>query len=183
MTISAIVLAAGKSRRFGRDKRLEFIGSQPMLIAVASKLRDLVTDTLVVLGPEDNLHQALLAQYGIAATRCPAAARGMGHSLGFGVAQRPDSAGWLVMPADMPYISSDTIRKVLDAGAEHDLAAPTYEGQRGHPVWFSQSFKVRLCALSGDEGGRSILGPPIKGGMEDRAQQRSWRDDLWSVPV
>ena len=154
---AGIVLAAGRSVRFGRDKRLEVVAGEPMLLRAATLLRQAVPDTLVVLGPDDSAHAALLARHGIRTTHCPDASSGMGHSLAHAVARRDDASGWLIMPADLPYLRPDTVRAVLDAAGGHDLAAPFYRGRRGHPVWLSRRFRQELRALTGDEGARSIL--------------------------
>ena len=181
--ISAIILAAGRSERFGRDKRLELIDNIPMLLATALKLKNLVADTLVVLGPDDHQHEKLLHDLGIATTRCPDARLGMGHSLAHAVAQRGQSCGWLIMPADMPFIQAETVQRVLDAGQAHAIAAPVYQGRRGHPVWFERRFGQKLCALSGDEGARSILRE--QGGQATAAQldQGGVFGQLYLIPV
>ncbi|MGB3290856.1 MAG: nucleotidyltransferase family protein [Burkholderiaceae bacterium] len=154
---AGIVLAAGRSVRFGRDKRLEVVDGQPMLLRAADLLKRVVADTVVVLGPQDFEHAALLERHGISSVICPDAHLGMGRSLAYAVGQRADAAGWLIMPADLPYMRPDTVTIVLDAARRHELAAPVHAGRRGHPVWFSRRFGPELCALSGDEGARSIL--------------------------
>jgi len=153
---AAIVLAAGRARRYGRDKRLEPVGAMPMFLHAALLLQR-VADTLVVLGPEDELQARLLAEHGVDSVHCPQAAQGMGHSLACGVAQRREAAGWFVMPADMPFIRPATLDALARAAAEHELAAPAYQGRRGHPVWFARRYLPQLLALSGDRGARAIL--------------------------
>ncbi|MDO9190622.1 MAG: NTP transferase domain-containing protein, partial [Sulfurimicrobium sp.] len=43
----------------------------------------------------------------------------------------------------------------LQSGAP--LAAPFFQGQRGHPVGFDGRFRKDLLALKGDEGARQLL--------------------------
>lgn len=81
----------------------------------------------------------------------------MGNSLAYGIARRPRSLGWLVTPADLPFVQSITIEKILDAGRTHTLAAPTHQERRGHPVWFDRCYYESLCALTGPHGAKSIL--------------------------
>jgi molybdenum cofactor cytidylyltransferase len=45
--------------------------------------------------------------------------------------------------------------RLLQAGA--DMAAPVYQGQRGHPVGFSHAMRAGLEALDGDRGARTLL--------------------------
>lgn len=154
---AGIILAAGRSIRFGRDKRRECIHGTPMLLHAAALMASVVPDTLVVLGPDDQALARLLAAEGVRSTYCELASSGMGHSLAHGVAQRPDAAGWLIMPADMPFMQRDTLQAVMDAACVHDMVAPSHAGQRGHPVWFAHRFGPRLCALTGDAGARALV--------------------------
>jgi len=153
---AAIVLAAGRARRYGRDKRLEPVGDMPMFLHAALRLQR-IADTLVVLAPDDEPQARLLAEHGVDSVCCPQAAQGMGHSLACGVAQRRDASGWFVMPADMPFILPATLDALADAAAAHELAAPVFQGRRGHPVWFARRYLPQLLALSGDRGARAIL--------------------------
>ena len=82
----------------------------------------------------------------------------MGASLACGVNASADADGWIVALADMPWIEPATIAAVARAIAEGvEIAAPSYRGQRGHPVGFSRRHHAALAALSGDQGARSIL--------------------------
>lgn len=72
---------------------------------------------------------------------------------------RPDAAGWLVALADMPFIQPDTLHRVAAALADGaELAAPVFNGQRGHPVGFAARWRDALLALQGDEGARALVG-------------------------
>jgi len=60
--------------------------------------------------------------------------------------------------ADMPFIRPETIRTV--AKALHDgaaIAAPSFQGRRGHPVGFARRFYEELSSLHGDNGARQFL--------------------------
>jgi molybdenum cofactor cytidylyltransferase len=60
--------------------------------------------------------------------------------------------------ADMPRIRPETIARVaqvLMAGA--DIVAPSYQGDRGHPVAFGRKFLQELQLLTGDSGARAIV--------------------------
>lgn len=83
---------------------------------------------------------------------------GMGDSIAAAVSAAPEAAGWLILPADLPLISSPTILAVAQAierGAQ--AAYPIYLGQRGHPVGFAASNGLQLRNLKGNQGAAGIV--------------------------
>ncbi len=128
-----------------------------MFLLTALKVKAVIADTLVVLGPNDTIHQQFLRDRGLDYAVCPDAGLGMGHSLAYGVAQRPEASGWFIMPADMPFIREETLLALARVSCAHTLAAPVCRGRRGHPVWFGRHYFPSLCALAGDQGARALL--------------------------
>ncbi len=169
--IVGILLAAGRSRRFGGDKRLHLLADgTPMALASARHLARRCPRTIVIIHPDDAVLAGMLTAEGIETVVCDAAEYGMGHSLRHGIDTSGDADGWLVALADMPYIqpgSYDAVREALQNGAL--LARPTFQGRPGHPVGFSTACRARLLALSGDQGGKSVL--------------EAYREQLCSCPV
>lgn len=157
--IVGVLLAAGKSTRFGSDKLLHRLPSgEPLAITAARTLIHLVDDTVVVVRPEQSSLAARLADLGFNVLFCEAARAGMGYSLAAGVGATPQAGAWIVTLADMPWIQLQTVAAVVQAlrsGAA--LASPTYHGRRGHPVGFSSVFRAPLMALRGDHGARTLL--------------------------
>ncbi|MBU6193429.1 MAG: nucleotidyltransferase family protein [Burkholderiales bacterium] len=82
---------------------------------------------------------------------------GMGYSIATGVRSSLDAAGWLVLPADMPLVRSETILRLAQALPRHTLVYPQYQGRRGHPVGFSGELASELVRLTGDEGARRVV--------------------------
>ncbi|RXZ42115.1 nucleotidyltransferase family protein [Crenobacter cavernae] len=157
-SITGILLAAGRSRRFGADKRRAALEEAPLIVHAACALQTALHDTLIVLGADDVTLEAELSSLGFSVTCAPDAALGMGHSLAHGVAQRPDASGWLIALADMPAIRPDTIQTLADELATpSSIVAPYYLGQRGHPVGFGRAYYAELAALTGDAGARPVL--------------------------
>ena len=158
-SIVGILLAAGAGRRFGADK---LIHSLPNGDAVAVRAcRNLLAGTdnvLAVVRPGSEKLTALLQAEGAEVRVCADAEQGMSASLVFGVRARPEAAGWLIALADMPWIAPATIRKVADTlRSGMTIAAPCWQGRRGHPVGFSRILAPDLAALSGDEGAKTVI--------------------------
>ena len=155
----AILLAAGAGSRFGGGKLLHPLEDGVAIVAHAA--RNLIAaglEVTAVVRPGDFPVYEMLEQEGCSVTICPDAARGMGVSLAHGVTTTRDAGGWIVALADMPRIKPDTIARVaqaLAAGAE--IAAPEYQGERGHPVGFGKRFRHDLQGLTGDSGARPVV--------------------------
>lgn len=81
---------------------------------------------------------------------------GMGDSIAAGVKATADAPGWLILPADLPLIRSDTLRTIALAPPSA-VTVPRYMGQRGHPVRFSAACAEQLLNLKGNQGAASIL--------------------------
>ena len=166
MRVVGILLAAGSSTRFGGDKLLEPLpratddceAGTPIGVAACRHLAAAVSATLAVVRPSDAALATMLRNAGARVVECARAEEGMGASLACGVQSAPDADAWLIALADMPWIRPSTIRTLaaaLAGGA--DIVAPSYDGERGHPVGFAQRHYAALSALTGDEGARAIV--------------------------
>jgi len=154
-----ILLAAGRSRRFGGDKLLHPLpDGTPMVLASINALRAVLPRMVAVVRVDNAALTAFLATHRIETVVAEQADAGMGASLAAGVAATAEASGWLIALGDMPFIQPQTVAWVaseLKRGAR--LAAPSYRGRRGHPVGFSANYRDPLLKLSGDEGARTLL--------------------------
>lgn len=159
MRIVGILLAAGQGSRFGGGKLLARMkDGTPVGVQSARRLRSALDEVIAVVRPGDDALAALLSAEPIRVERCPNANEGMGASLAHAVLASADADGWVVALADMPLIDPRTIAIVADAvRAGARIAAPSYQGTRGHPVGFAGALGARLAALGGDAGARDIL--------------------------
>ena len=115
-------------------------------------------DVTAVVRRGDDPLAAVLMREGAFVVVCDRAEEGMGASLACGVAATRSDTGWIIALADMPAVRPATISLIGDAirnGA--GMAAPTFDGQRGHPVGFAARYGDELRALGGDEGARSLV--------------------------
>jgi molybdenum cofactor cytidylyltransferase len=179
--VAGILLAAGRSERFGADKLLAPLpDGTPVGLTAARRMQRVLPQVVAVVRPGDGALSARLAAHGVDVHECARAGEGMGNSIACGVAATAAADAWLVALADMPFIDDSSFRRVAQAlvdGAE--LAAPVYRGQRGHPVGFGKGFRDVLLALDGDRGARDLL---------DSAAAAAWIevDDpgvLWDIDV
>lgn len=155
--ITGVLLAAGFSTRFGDNKLLHEIDDRALIAHSAAALSP-CDRVVAVVRVDDEVLQTVLHVLGVDCVLNPQPERGMGYSIACAVNATPDSDGWCLLPADMPCIMTSTTLQLIAAlrtGAT--LAAPYYQGRRGHPVAFSNRVVDALRALDGDSGARSIL--------------------------
>ncbi len=149
---TVLVLAAGRSERFraasgGLHKLDALLGDQPVLAHVLQAVAD------------SGLPHHVVRPQG-------AATAGMGDSIAAGVRATPSAAGWLILPADLPLVRADTLRRLAEAPA-CPVLAPSFEGRRGHPVRFAATLGGELMALHGDRGAASIVrAQEAQGGLQ-----------------
>lgn len=158
-TIVGILLAAGKSTRFGSNKLCHPLHDDvPLALCCAKNLYAGIGAALVVIRPDDNILRSHLERAQIPYTLCSNTREEMASSLASGIAATGDAKGWVIALGDMPFIQPQTIAAVGSALRNNAILAAPYIGDhRGHPVGFSASLKQELLSLTGDEGGRSVL--------------------------
>lgn len=162
--VRGILLAAGYSKRFGSNKLLHPLpagrpdAGVPIALAAARHFVEALPESIAVIRPRAQKLGKLLRDAGCNTVVCKNAAEGMGVSLAEGVRAAADAHGWVVALADMPYLKPETVRVIARALTEGAaIAAPSYHGERGHPVGFARRFREELSSLRGDVGAREIL--------------------------
>ena len=82
---------------------------------------------------------------------------GMGDSIAAAVRATRDANGWLILPADLPLIQAETLRRVAAAPATWAVVRPLYQGRQGHPVRFARVCAPALMNLEGNQGAAAIV--------------------------
>jgi molybdenum cofactor cytidylyltransferase len=147
----AVVTAAGSAERFGGKKLLTPIDGEPLLDhTIRALLEGGVAEVIVVVGRDARAEverdvNAMLDPR-VRPVENPDPTRGMFSSIQEGVAQAQGDA-ILVMPGDMPFVSPETVRAVIDAYARKPaIVSPRYRGKRGHPVALPASLRDEILA-------------------------------------
>lgn len=166
--IAAIVLAAGLSRRYGtHNKLLRQIDGQAMIRVVVEALLKSPVETIVVvtgyqsgqiekeldrIDEREKLQLVLNEDYDL----------GMSTSISRGAHYLEGMHGCLICLGDMPFLTTDDYRELIDLfDCEHSpnrIIIPTFEGTRGHPVFFGSLFFQELQELHAhDQGAREVI--------------------------
>ncbi len=155
--IPGILLAAGRSERYGRHKLLEKDAEGIPLAQRAIAPYGLLDQVVAVIPEGHAALRTLFEAVSAAVVEAPSGAQ-LADSLRAGIMSTLWADGWIVGLADMPAVTAATVsalHRALREGAI--MVACRYQGRRGNPVGFSRGMLADLLALKGDQGARRLL--------------------------
>ena len=146
----------------GTAKQLLRIDGEAILERTLRNVRaSNVSEIILVLGHAADDVQKTIATQGLKVVINPDYQQGMGTSLrsGLGAVSVAATAALIVL-ADQPWISSETLNRLIEGHQEHkpQIIIPMYQGFRGNPVLLDRSVFAEVQALNGDVGCRGIFG-------------------------
>lgn len=159
--ISGVILAAGLSKRMeGKNKLMLELDQKKIVEHVIIAAKNSNLDELVLVY-RDEAVKVLAEKYGIKALYNKNSEKGMATSLVEGVkGLSQDSKACLFMLGDMPFVSSDTINKIISAeelNISEKIVVPFYDGKRGNPVMIGRKYYEDILKNTGDLGAREII--------------------------
>jgi molybdenum cofactor cytidylyltransferase len=157
---SALVLAAGGSRRFGAQKLLADMAGEPVLArTVEAVLAVGFGEVIIVSGAEQDAVAAALAALPCRIVHAPNWAEGMATSIRAGIAAlQPASEGLFLFLGDMPLVPVKYCAELAALAKTSGYAArPLCGDVPGHPAAFVADAIADLTRLRGDEGAGSLL--------------------------
>lgn len=160
--IGGVVLAAGLSRRMGRNKLLAELGGKPLLRhAVEAALASRLDPVIVVTGHDEAGVKKALSGLNVGFAHNPRFAEGLSTSLQTGIRALPgDCDGALVLLGDMPGITANLIDRTIaafDPAQGRAICVAAKGGKRGHPVLWGRQFFGEIESLGGDAGAQSLM--------------------------
>jgi molybdenum cofactor cytidylyltransferase len=160
--ISAILLAAGESRRMGSAKALLPYQGQTFIARICNTFLSAGVDELiVVLGARvDELRQALPMHAKLRTVINTHYTLGQLSSLTVGIgALSSESEAVLVNLVDHPLIAAETMKTLITSfrAAPLPILVASYRGKRGHPVLFSRQVYGEILAAPLDQGAKVVI--------------------------
>jgi CTP:molybdopterin cytidylyltransferase MocA len=159
--LSAILLAAGRSRRMGVFKPLLPFGQRSVVEACVCNLLDAgVGEIIVVTGHRAGELREHLAELPVRFAVNEDSLSEMGVSIARGVEQIEQSAeAVFIALVDQPAIPPEVIRLLIaERGRTRArILQPEYEGRGGHPVLIDMGFRQELLKLDTQRGLRALF--------------------------
>lgn len=160
--ISAIILAAGQSRRMGQPKMLLPWGTLTVIEHVITTFLNAgVEDIVVVTGGAHEQVEKAIAQYPVRRIYNSGYASGeMLSSLQLGLmAMSNQVQAALVGLGDQPQVQERSVRRVCEAYRENQsrLVVPSFQMRRGHPWLVARPLWDELLQIKPPESPRDFL--------------------------
>jgi 4-nitrophenyl phosphatase len=159
--VAAVILAAGASTRLGRCKQLLDWQGKPLLAHVADTALEAGLDPVIaVLGCQAHETYLALGDRSVQKLMNWRWEEGMGTSVQTGLtAVPPQAEAALFLQCDQPLVSARLLRALVERYEETgaSIVHPTHAERRSTPVLFARHLFSELSAVSGDEGGRSLI--------------------------
>ena len=159
--ISAILLAAGQSKRMNDENKLtkEIQGIPLIKLSVKNILASSIDELIVVLGYQKEIIEKLINNHEkIKFVFNKDFESGMASSIKTGLNHlSKNTEAFFICLSDMPLINHGIYNQLIKSKDTKEIIIPTYKGQQGNPVLFNKSMKEKVIDISGDIGAKKIL--------------------------
>jgi molybdenum cofactor cytidylyltransferase len=180
--ICAVVLAAGRSVRMGRQKLLLPLGGKRVITRVVDELlRSPVEHILVVVGRDGELIREALRDHLVQFVENPDLDSDMLGSIRCGLRALPTICdGILVAVGDQPGILGELVGEMIRSfrSGNSRIVVPDFEGRRGHPVLLSTQYREELLHRHDGNGLRGLLDAHAEEVLQMAVTSRSVIEDM-----
>ena len=159
LPVGCVVLAAGRSSRFGADKLLAPWGDGTVIGRALDAVPAGELDAVVVVTGTGAIG-ALARSRGFQVVHNGDPDKGISHTIRLGTAVLAAScAGIVYLPADQPLLRRESVADLIRIwrGDPGKIAALGHGGVRGSPCLFPARLYPDLMSLSGDRGGSALI--------------------------
>ena len=158
-TLSCVVLASGRGKRFQGNKLLAPFGGRPMAQTVLERLAGPDFGQVAVVTPYPQV-AGLARALGFLAVDNPDGSDDVAVTIRLGLAAlEGEPEGCLFSVCDQPLLRRESLERLAAAfRARPDrITALAYQGQRGNPVIFPRSLFGELAALEPHQSGGTVI--------------------------
>ena len=159
--ISAILLAAGQSKRMnGENKLTKKIQGIPLIKhSVKNILSSSVDELIVILGYQKEIVEKFIDKNEkIKTVFNENFENGIASSIKTGLNHFSEKTeAFFICLGDMPLVNHNIYNQLIKSKDNKKIIVPIYKGQQGNPVLFDKSMKEKIMSISGDAGAKKIL--------------------------
>jgi len=159
--ISAILLAAGQSKRMnGENKLVKKIQNLPLINhSVKNILASSIDELIIVLGHQEKIIKNLIENNKkIKFVFNKNFESGMASSIITGLNSLSENTeNFFVCLGDMPMVDKNIYNQLIANKKNKEIIVPIYKNEQGNPVLFSKSMKKEIMTIKGDAGAKKIL--------------------------
>jgi len=183
--ITALILAAGESRRMGRAKLLLPFGKKTMIETVISYVAQSQAEhILVILGADAAEIKNKIKNLPVSTVVNPNYKQGMLSSIKCGFRNLPEKTeAVLVCLGDQPSIPSTVADQIIETyrRTKKGIVIPVYKNERGHPVLIDVKYKKEVEGLDPAIGLRQLVYNQPQDTIEVKVDTPSILRDIDSV--
>lgn len=158
LRISAIIMAAGMSKRMKQDKLQMKINDKPIFEFILDTVVNYPFHEKIIVARDDEILKKA-EKLGFLAVKNTKYFLGKSESIKAGLKAIKETEGVMFFVADQPFIKPETIdtlcRKFYDNPS--NIILPYFNGCPGNPVIFPFFLKEQLMALENDQGGKVVI--------------------------
>lgn len=176
--IACILLAAGRSQRFGSQKLLAPFGEWETMLDLTLQTYTKVFKHIVLVESRQLAQRYQCSFDHVMRVQNPDPHGLMSSSIKEGIENcismnvnmtksvlDAPLYGIVIALADMPCVKATTLERLVEYtgtlvandASSRFIVAPHFNGKRGHPVIFSRHFSEQLIQLKGDKGARELI--------------------------
>ncbi|OPL07823.1 MAG: hypothetical protein AVO33_03535 [delta proteobacterium ML8_F1] len=178
--VSAVILAAGKSERYGRNKLMLPLGGKKLIEVILETVAAVGFDEVVMVYGEEIVGK-MAQKFQIRTVLNPESNLGLSKSVKYGIeALKRETEGIMFFLGDQPNIKREIILELIEVFLEDPkkIVVPTCNRVPGNPVIFPQKYSKILTGLTGDQGGKQIIANLDQGVVYHRVQDGDFCTDI-----
>jgi molybdenum cofactor cytidylyltransferase len=184
VSVAAVILAAGASRRLGRPKQDIVIAGETLLLRAVRLAREASLSPVVVVtraGSEGS--KSLKSQDAVVVAANHEADEGLASSIrcGISLASKLAAAGAVILACDQPALRADHLRALSED--KNRVTGSAYAGSIGVPAYFPATSFPSLLELRGDAGARKLLTNAYAIPAEDLIRDIDTEQDLAAARI
>ena len=176
MRAAAVVLAAGKSSRMGRNKLLLKVDGATVLDRLLVSLTSVLGEVIVVTGNDPEPIRAVAELHSARVVHNPNYEEGMTTSFQAGLSAASADAVFLVL-GDQLGLEPGLLWRMIDVMEDEPstlIVSPICEGKRGHPTLFRRPLFNEILGLRGEETLKNVV-------LRHETEHRTVDGDEWTV--